>query len=371
MGAGSFGWWATGRIGRGDFLPPGRPGGRLKHWAWAHPNAKMTDDEWKGMFDRASRSGLQALHLLSHSGSKAFYESAFSAVESKELEKLLPLAKERGLEVHAWICALNCNAEAVAKSHPEWFVVSREGISTLVKQPYVPSYKWLCPSRPEVYEYVERIVLELAARDGIRGIHLDYIRYPDVILPEALQPKYGLVQDKEYPQFDFCYCEVCRKKFKDAEGVDPLEIPDPPAHEAWRKYREATITVLVNRLAAAVHKKDKPLSAAVFATPTLSRRYVRQDWPRWNLDTVHPMIYHQYYKKPLDWLEPATREGVSELPAKVPLYSGLFIPEIKPDEMARAVQWSLDGGAKGITLFPLNSMKDDHWTALERILKDY
>jgi len=341
-----------------------------KNWAWVHPNAKMSDDEWKRAFDRASLAGIEALHLLCHSGAKAYYESSYSAVESKETERLLPLAKERGLEVHGWICALICNTEAIEKSHPDWFVVSREGISTLEKQPYIPSYKWLCPSRPEVYEYLEKIALELAAYDGLKGIHLDYIRYPDVILPEALQPKYNLVQDKEYPPFDFCYCPACRKNFKDEEGIDPLQLKDPPSHQAWVNYRYKTITDVVNRLAESVHKKKKTISAAVFATPSLARRYVRQDWTRWKLDTVHPMIYHYYYNRKLEWLEPATREGVLALPADVPLYSGLFISQIKPEELPNAVRWSLKGGAKGITLFAMSTMTDDHWTALRQALKE-
>ncbi len=65
--------------------------------------------------------------------------------------------------------------------------------------------------------------------NGLGSYHLDYIRYPDVILPVALWPKYNLVQDKEYPEFDFCYCDVCRDEFKNASGVDPKAIADPPS----------------------------------------------------------------------------------------------------------------------------------------------
>lgn len=369
LGAGSFGALNSAWLGRIETPSKYQARTPLKNWAWVHPKAKMSDDEWKRALDQASQAGIQALHLLCYSGTKAYYESSHAAVESKELERLLPMARERGLEVHTWICALICGAEAVQKSHPDWYVISREGISTLENQPYIPSYKWLCPSRPEVYKYLEDIALELASFDGVKGIHLDYIRYPDVILPEALQPKYNLVQDKEYPPFDFCYCPVCRKIFKDKEGIDPLQIKDPPSHEAWRNYRHSTITSIVNRLADAVHKKKRAISAAVFATPSLSRRYVRQDWPRWKLDTVHPMIYHYYYNRKLEWLEPATREGVDALPANRPLYSGLFIPEIKPEELPNAVRWSLNGGAQGITLFAMSSMKDGHWSALRQALK--
>ena len=67
-------------------------------------------------------------------------------------------------------------------------------------------------------------------------------KYPDVILPRALWKKYDLVQDEELPAFDTCYCEVCRKAFRDEHGEDPLALPDPPASEAWRKFRLDRLT---------------------------------------------------------------------------------------------------------------------------------
>jgi len=369
LGAGALAAKGCDLFGQGPlfFEPATQP--KIKNWAWVHPDPKISSEEWKRKFGQAAAAGIQAIHLLSYSGAKAFYPSSYAAYEADELAKIVPAARQAGLDVHAWICALIANAESTQKDHPDWYVVSRNGESTLTKQPYIPSYKWLCPSRPEVVEYVKNFAMELADINGIKGIHLDYIRYPDVILPDALQPKYNLVQDKEYPEFDFCYCPVCRKKFKEIEGIDPLKIADPPSSQAWKRYRYETITALVNRLADAAHGKGKAISAAVFATPELARRFVRQDWPQWKIDTVHPMIYHYYYAQPLNWLEPATREGVATLPASRPLYSGLFISQIKPHELPQAVEWSFKGGARGITLFAMSTMTDEHWKTLGEALK--
>lgn len=41
----------------------------------------------------------------------------------------------------------------------------------------------------------------------------DMIRYPDVILAEGLWAKYGLHMDREYPRFDYCYCDNCVEGF--------------------------------------------------------------------------------------------------------------------------------------------------------------
>jgi uncharacterized lipoprotein YddW (UPF0748 family) len=342
----------------------------LKNWVWVANDPKFTEEDWKRKFSQMRESGIQAIFFLSYTGRKALYESRLVVSEGKILETVLPLAKEAGLEVHAWICALICNEETVQKQHTDWFVISRNGDSTLDKQPYIESYRWLCPSRPEVQGFVRSLVEELLEFDDLRGIHLDYIRYPDVILPEALQPKYNLVQDREYPQFDFCYCGICRQEFQKKKGIDLLKIQYPESHAAWRNYRYETVTSLVNSLAETVHRKNKVITAAVFATPELARRYVRQDWPEWYLDSFHPMIYHHYYAKNLDWVGQATREGTEALPPDKPLYSGLFIAEIKPEEMSKAVELALAGGARGITLFAMSAMQDAHWKSLGEFLKN-
>ena len=168
----------------------------------------------------------------------------------------------------------------------------------------------MCPSRDEVREYL-RTVAGLAAVDNLGSVHLDYIRYPDVILPIALWPKYNLVQDKEYPDFDFCYCDVCRARFRAQSGLDPKELPDPAANQAWLQYRYDTITRVVAEMADVVHARGKRLTAAVFPTPAIARRLVRQDWTKWNVDAVLPMVYNGFYKEDVPWIERARRARAS------------------------------------------------------------
>ena len=52
--------------------------------------------------------------------------------------------------------------------------------------PYVAYYKFMCPTRQPVRRQLEKQLRELARLKGVAGVHLDYIRYPDVILPVAL-----------------------------------------------------------------------------------------------------------------------------------------------------------------------------------------
>ena len=339
----------------------------MTNWIWMHPRADEGTEAWKRQFGQYRRAGIEGVLALVHNGAQALYGNHRHSVAAPVLEDLLPLALAEGLALHAWLVALRCNAPAVQEAHPEWFSVSRQGKSSLDAPPYILSYQWLCPSRPEVVAYVEQNVAELAAYTELKGIHLDYIRHPDVILPEALQPKYDLVQDREYAQFDFCYCPVCREAFRGREGVDPLELDDASAHAAWRAYRYDSVRHVVDTAARVARASSKALSAAVFATPELARTYVRQDWPSWDLDAAFPMIYHQYYAKPAMWIETATREGVAEIGGRFPLYSGLFIGAIEPEDLPHAVERAAGAGAAGVCLFSHGAMTDAHWRALAQI----
>ena len=60
--------------------------------------------------------------------------------------------------------------------------------------------------------------------DGLASVHLDYVRYPDVILGADLQPKYNIVQDNELPEYDYGYHPRAIKEFKKIFNKNPLDM---------------------------------------------------------------------------------------------------------------------------------------------------
>jgi len=198
-------------------------------------------------------------------------------------------------------------------------------------------------------------------------VHLDYVRHADVILPVGLWSRYGLVQDREYPEFDFCYCEVCRSRFRDETGLDPMQLEDAPENVAWREFRWRTVTELVTGLAEVVRGEGKSISAAVFPTPRLARRLVRQAWDLWPLDAVFPMLYHSFYEERISWIGTATREGVAAL-SGTSLYSGLYLPSLSPEELGEATRVALRAGASGVSLFESGGLSDEHADRLREAL---
>jgi len=259
--------------------------------------------------------------------------------------------------------------EWVRENHPEWFTVSREGKSSLDHPPYVGYYRWLCPTRVPVREYLRGKVEEVARQPDIDGVHLDYIRHSDVILPIGLWSRYNLVQDREYPEFDFCYCDVCRETFMAQSGRDPVELPDPPSDGEWREFRWNMVTELVSVLSTAVHARGKRISAAVFPTPTIARQLVRQAWDEWPVDAVFPMVYQRFYNQEVPWIGEATKQGVSALAGRIPLYSGLYLAQLSPEELGEAARHARYAGAAGVSLFEIGRLSDEHLAALRQSME--
>ena len=286
-----------------------------------------------------------------------------------EVELVSEAAHAEGLAYHSWFWTLNRPGDVWAQeNHPEWYTVNRMLRSSLDDPPYVDYYRWVCPSRRAVREYLGAKVAAIAATPGVSGVHLDYVRHCDVILPRGLWERYGLVQNDELPEFDYCYCDECRQQFAALDGRDPFDIADPPADPAWRRFRWDSVTGAVRHLASSVRAEGKPITAAVFPTPTLARRLVRQAWDEWPLDRVFPMLYHRFYLEGIDWIGASASEGVEAL-GSTPLNAGLYLPDLTPEELAQAVRVARDAGASGVSLFEMNGLTDEHLSALRGVLR--
>ncbi|MGA9119799.1 MAG: family 10 glycosylhydrolase [Bacteroidota bacterium] len=365
LGLGGAALAARGLVPSVSSLFAGTSEKKKKYWAWLSTDPSPSPEEWKRRFALMRASGLNAVLPEIYNSRQAYYQSQHLPVAEQWLEKILPLAKAEGLEVHSWMWSVPCNIEQVRTSHPEWFCVDRNGDSILDKTPYVPWYRFMCPSHPGVHEFIRTTVEELCGYPALDGIHFDYIRYPDVILPVRLQPKYGLTQDREEPQFDYCYCDLCRDDFLKQSGTDIRTVTDPPSNGEWRQFRYDRITHLVNdTLIPVVHAHKKIASAAVFPNWEM----VRQEWSVWNLDAVLPMLYHRFYDGGIDWIGAQTKKGVESLQGRVPLYSGLMVPQLRLEELPLAIETSLSNGAQGVVLFTAQSMTEEHWKVFSRAI---
>lgn len=305
----------------------------VKNWAWMRPHRDgMTEQKWRDLF-------------------KSYHDAGISAILFEGYDpEVYRLCKESGMEAHYWKWTMN--RRELLDKHPEWFAVSRDGKSCADNPPYVDYYRFLCPSHPEVAKYLAEDYLKDAQLPYVDGMHLDYVRMPDVVLPVSLWKNYGIEQTSELPEYDFCYCDLCCEKFKAITGRDPRELKYPQEDQSWINFRLDAITNVVKQIADSVRGNGHTLTAAVFPGPSMARKMVRQDWGNWPLDGFFPMIYNGFYYEGPEWIGRSVNESVTTLDGRADLFAGVMCPDLtKGDDFAKALQEAYGNGATGVSFF--------------------
>ncbi|MBN9500258.1 MAG: hypothetical protein BGO01_08715 [Armatimonadetes bacterium 55-13] len=321
-----------------------------KYWIWNSIDKKATDQALKEKYKALKGHGLTGVYIAGE-------------LDDREFE----IIKAAGLEIHTWMWTTNRRDQWIRDNHPDWYMVSRTGKSCFDQPPYVDYYRWVSPVIPGVQSYLKDKVAELAQHPAVSGVHLDYVRYPDVILPKALWKTYNLDQTEELPDYDFCYSEHTRKAFKEVSGRDPMDIKDPAHDQEWLHFRYDSVTKLVKQLAQVVHDHKKIITAAVFPTPRLARKICRQDWDKWPLDAACPMIYHSFYDESVEWVGECVLENIQT--ATFPIYAGLYMPAFhKPEELEQAIGLVHKRGGAGVSLF--GDVGPEYWKAFEKAIAD-
>jgi hypothetical protein len=180
-----------------------------------------------------------------YDGEKAYWDTQALPVDSDRLGPFVPLAREAGLEVHAWMPMLPCRVGAILERHREW---------TLADQPH------LDPSSGEVGAFLAARVRELSEVPGVTGVHADELRYPE-----------GLALD-------------------DAK-------------------REGLTRLVNDHLVPAAHGRERSLTAAVMGAPTVAGERFGQDWPRWTVNAVFARFSPPGETLDLDWIHGQAREA--------------------------------------------------------------
>ncbi|MBE0648002.1 MAG: hypothetical protein IH596_09475 [Bacteroidales bacterium] len=299
-------------------------------WVWMHQGDR-TKQAWNNALQDLDTLGIRGILLGTDTATLALVSS---------------LAEPYGIDVHAWIWTMNRGDADTA-----WLDYNRLGQSLATEKAYVGYYNFMNPAIPEVRDFLQVKFGELASVKGLKGIHMDYIRYVDAILPSGLQPKYNLQQDSVMPQFDYGYHPAMVMQFMRQYGVDPRQNLDGETDSLWLAFRLGELNATVSLLRDLVHNHNLAITAAVFPTPAMSREMVRQDWDSWKLDAYFPMVYHNFYEKQVDWVQKVMEENKQQLP-ETPVICGLYLPALQEgNQFSLAVSSALTGGADGIALF--------------------
>lgn len=322
---------------KGQTTEPQRP----MFWTWLDYRDNMNFDSVCAAMDSAGIDGLM-----------------LNAPTPDDYRCLIPIANRHGITVYAWLWTLNLehDRKEIMDKHPEWLSVNRDGYSLADSMAYVPHYTFLCPALPEVRQYLKERVRSFAEVEGLEGIAIDFNRFVDVLLPTTRWPRFGIEQDREYPQWDYGYHPAMIEKFKARHGYDPRRQKDPAQDTLWRQFRCDQITEVANELAEVVHSCGKVMAASPFPTSKVGSRMVRQDWKNWNLDIVFPMVYHNFYTCDPSFISDCTLENERDLrDGNIQLYCGMMA--FDTTALFECMDSAFANGAKGIALFTVQGLK--------------
>ena len=310
-----------------------------KFWVWMGGKQK-TVGEWEQVFRKLDDTGIKG--FLFGGG-------------VDQLKQIIPLANQYDIDVHAWFWTMNRG-----DAKPEWLSVNQLGLSLADEKAYVDYYKFMCPALPEVESFIKLKMDELATIDGLSGIHMDYIRYVDVILPLGLQPKYGLVQDHIMPEFDYGYHPHMRELYKSKYGNDPMDLDDPGNNAQWINFRLNKLNNTVGSIRDHVISKNLKITAAVFPTPSMSADMVRQNWGKWDLNCYFPMVYHNFYNQDIDWIRKVIKEDKNAVDTNSKVFCGLYLPGLQDEnDVTKAIKAAFEGGADGVSFFSFGNLNEN------------
>lgn len=321
-------------------------------WTWMDYNPKMNFDSLCVVMNECGIDGLM-----------------LNAPTPDDYRVAIPIAHKYGIEVYAWLWTMNLEhgRDSIVKMHPEWLSVNRNGKSLADTTAYVDYYKFLCPALPEVREYLNNKIRAYCEVEGLNGIAIDYHRFVDVVLPTSLWPRYGIVQDREYAEWDYGYHPEMLRKFKVLHGYDPRIQKDPSLDVVWRQFRCDQISEVANGMAEIVHSYGKVMAASPFPTPAMSSRMVRQDWKDWNLDIVFPMVYSGFYTFDSTFISDCTIENAKTKNPMTTLYCGMTI-STDSTEMVSSMEAALNNGAQGVAIFTVSGLRTPE---IRKVFKNY
>ena len=263
-------------------------------------------------------------------------------------------ADKRGIGVHAWVQDFYVGYKEttpLVQRHPDWMLVSQSGsIRHTTEGQGFGGYLFLDPANSEVRDFLLSLYDDILTRvPKLRGLNLDYIRYPISVLEDGT---------------DTGYTEASMTGFAEKMGLTLDEnnkresllrhIIDGELEQEWIAHRAQNITDFVAQVHDMVTERHpgKLISTAVFSevemTYKLKKQNVRVWLERGYINMVTPMVYFYEAEQVYEAVKKLT-----DICSGVNCYSGLYTTYHSQtvEELNEHIDVSLKAGAKGIVLF--------------------
>ena len=296
------------------------------------------------------------------------YEAIVKSAGIDTIDLLLEEADKNKIKVFAWINILSLAQNKKAN------IISKFGSSVLTKDQYLRSsirgegeqqsdryylrdnQLYLEPGDLWVQEYILSIVKEIITQyPALKGIHLDYIRYPYPIpfLPRSNFNRYGLT---------YGYGERNILRFREKTGLDPLSMKDVEDNFLhWDNWKREQVTFLVESISKEVKKAspDLLISCAVVPSPETAYSAAFQDWSKWLEEGIIDYVVLMNYTRDNYLVKTRVKSALYHR-AKGRIFIGLGAFLMKDDPELFLEQYKIieDLGPDGIVFFSYDDIKN-------------
>ena len=255
-------------------------------YLWVVRNTLTSIDNIDRMIEFATINRFNNILVQVRGRGDAYYRSdivpkshLLKDVKFDPLAYLIPKAKEKGINVHAWVNTYilwSSDKKPIQSNHlfntnPNWIDQNTRELLDLnqdIKKNRILNKGfegfYLSPNHPKVNSYLVTIVRELIQNYDIDGIHLDYVRYHDS---------------------DYGKNPVAIAYYRKYHGINALSSNQLSRSEMseWNDYRRKSVTDLVRELRKMIDYLDPNVELTAAVKPNLyeARDRFFQEWDVW------------------------------------------------------------------------------------------
>ena len=198
-------------------------------------------------------------------------------VDFDPLAYLIPLAKEKGIRIHAWVNTyllwssrvMPVQKNHILKTNPDWMDQNtQKKINISIEMKKFNGGKngiegfYMAPNHPKVNSYLLTVFNDLIQNYDLDGLHLDYVRF----------------HDSDYGQNP-----IALYNFQKEIGVSDLISFNASQSSQWNDYRRKAVTDLVRETKNLIQSVKPNISLTAAVKPNLyqARERFFQEWDVW------------------------------------------------------------------------------------------
>lgn len=330
---------------------------------WLRPSEK-SKSEIENTLNDLKKTGINAVFVETYYHGKTIYPSTVMkkygfSMQSPQFKGFDPLSywvsegRKRDIETHVWFESFyignkppSDDPENILSVKPQWSNRNKINANSndLVRHAAEHSGYFLDPSNKEVTDFLTELIMEISAKYDIKGVNLDYVRYPLSAKPTSTS----------YESSNWGYTKNARDEFKAMYGIDPFDIKyGTPMWSKWDKYRQDKITNYVAGVKDVLKDRNVLVSAVVFPDEENCMETKQQDWGRWSangyVDAITPLILTSDATLSTTMMKNIRKKASSN----TKVMPGLFVAfmEGEPDDLLRQIYAARSINAEGVVLF--------------------